>query len=168
MRLASRVVACIVGIQSLFLVACGSAVPQLTAEQRDAALLREGYSNSSTSNAVTALARGGINVYDATATKVSRAAKPAGAMAVTEMQAQSIARDLADGAGYTGEELDALANVEPGYIPPSYLLAGYASTGDTYGAKLSRALLANQEQERIPQARRVSNPRRSASKRSSA
>lgn len=149
-RSATRVIAAIVLLQGLLLTACGNAGPQLTAEQRDAALLQQGYSTSSTPNAVTILARGGITVYDAGATKVSRAAKPAGAMAVTEAQAQSIARDLADRAGYTGQELDSLAGIDPGDIPPSYLIAGYASSGDTYGAKLSRALLANQDLSHPP------------------
>jgi hypothetical protein len=148
MSLATRSLAVIVVIQSLLLSACGSAGPELTPEQRDAALLREDYSSSSPTNAMTVLARGGITVYDSSGTKVSQTAKAAGAMAVTESQAQSMARDLADRAGYRGDQLDALANVDPGYIPPSYLLAGYASAGDTYGARLSKALLADQDLSR--------------------
>lgn len=148
MSLVTRSLAVVVVLQSLLLSGCGSAGPELTPEQRDAALLREDYSGSSATNAMTVLARGGITVYDSSGTRVSQSAKVAGAMAVTESQAQSMARDLADRAGYQGADLDALANVDPGYVPPSYLLAGYASAGDTYGAKLSKALLTGQDLSR--------------------
>lgn len=148
MKLATRILAAALVLQSGLLTACGTAAPTLTAEQRDAALLRQDYSGSSESNAMAVLARGGITVYDDGGVKISRPAKAPGAMAVTESQAQSLARDLADHAGYTGGQLDALANVDPPFIPPSYLVAGYAAAGDTYGARVSKALLAGQDLSR--------------------
>lgn len=151
MRSTTRFLAVIGILQSLLLSGCGSAGPALTAEQRDAALVRQEYSSSSSANVAAVLARGGITVYDDTGTAVVHpASKPAGAMSVIRAQAESMARDLADHAGYTGDQLDALANVDPSFIPPSYLLAGYAAAGDTYGARLSKALLAGQDLSRPP------------------
>lgn len=66
------------------------------------------------------------------------------ALALTAWQVRNMTRQLNDGRGYSGAQLDELTAIE-GTVPFSIVVAAYVNSGKTAGAELSRELMGGQD-----------------------
>lgn len=118
------------------------------APERLAAALRAPFGPGHVAAGIEALARAGVATGANTDLHVmQQVAGPPSIYRYFEAQVRSMAFEVAAGGGWTGAALNTLvppvpaAEVPGGQIPFSAILAAYAAQADTFGARLSRALL---------------------------
>lgn len=112
------------------------------AVDRLAAELRKPFSEATIDAGVEAFARAGIPVFDdSTRTLLQRVSGDASAFRYTRFQVRNLVLETSAHAGYSGKDLDAL-RLTSGRLPSvSEMLDRYAEKVDTFGARLTRALI---------------------------
>lgn len=90
-----------------------------------------------------ALATGGIRIIN------DPSVATGSGLELWSYQVENMAREIDDGAGYLGVQLDELLGA-PGGLPFSYLLAGWLSTAPTPTAQQARSLIGDQPWEQAP------------------
>jgi hypothetical protein len=121
----------------------GAPPPAATGEPLEPYLLATPVLLGSSDGLDQALATAGIRVVD-------DPSQSRGGLELWSYQVENMAREIDDGAGYLGQQLDDLVGDLPGGLPFSYLLAGWLSSAPTPVAQQARALIGDQPWEQAP------------------
>lgn len=153
----ARRLAC--GLVALCLVSCTSDATREGAASAPLATATSPSSASDATHAATArsvdlapLHAAGISIIGSE-TEVIAAASPASPLQLTVDQATRLMVDTATGGGVLGTDLDALAPLEAGAPPMSYLVAAWVSQGSSAGSTAARMLMTDEDWSLAPQIR---------------
>jgi hypothetical protein len=135
-----------IGVLSVLLVtsACSGTDDTIDAASTTIGVVVPPVNGRSSEGLIDALAMAGIRIVDEPG-----AASPGGALQLWSFQVENMAREIDQGGGYVGAQLDALAG-SPGGLPFSYLVAGWLSSAPTPTANAAVGLMGDQPWDQAP------------------